>query len=795
VALTPGQKIECSCGHKFYFGEDTLVRAENENANACPICGANLDLTGTPPGAEVKCENCGAALELAVEDEGGEGQTRLHAALPQGGAGIAPGTTLGRCRIEHELGRGAMGAVYLAQHLTLDIPVAVKVMLPRYGNVEEYKARFYREARTAARLNNPNVVRVHDCGEENGLLYLVMEYVDGGSVKDLLDAKGRLDVPEVVEIGKAVCRALIEAARHNIVHRDIKPDNIMRTSDGIYKLADLGLAKQISDQSFDAALTMASVSMGTPFYMAPEQAIDARSCDARADIYALGATLYHLLCGRPPFTGDKTYEIMQQHVSGTCPPPSAINRGVPPELDRIIGRAMMKKPEDRYESAAEMLEALQAFAGTSTSTGGTVPPPPKKTKRRRRRRVLIAAGAALFLLLLILSAGNDKRKRSGKAGTEGGRPPSADNGTQLAEQTGAFRVTAFEVVTLVRPNRKAEGSLDVEIELPVRPGPDDHPKASVRFRDMNYDMEATPEGRFHVHVGPTTPIQFGEKLTVALRTEPKAKATTLPLVVTAPPPAGPKPTDPEPKRTADPIITLHWELIPGEKNVHYRVEVGRLLINGDWQALYTHEAGVDVTSATIKRKELFAKLFGLAASTPLCIRYVAYKDVKIPGLNAWQRATAITEIRLSTGQTGKWKLGGSTEVTAWANSLDKDKSLTGANPGRCRELYSKYARNIVPPLWRLVIRGADQGIERFWAAYTLAEVCPREVAADGLALAIPSPVEQRRVLRKLFDDLSRTPESFPEAFRELLRDVQRSLRNRFGPISRGWPRPFPQSRR
>ncbi len=779
MALTPGQRIECSCGHKFYFGEDTLVRAENENANACPICGASIDLTGTPPGAEVKCGKCGAVLELAVEDERGGGQTRLHAALPSGGAGIAPGTTLGRCRIERELGRGAMGAVYLAQHLTLDIPVAVKVMLPRYGNVEEYKARFYREARTAARLNNPNVVRVHDCGEENGLLYLVMEYVDGGSVKDLLDAKGHLDVPEVVEIGKAVCRALIEAARHNIVHRDIKPDNIMRTSDGIYKLADLGLAKQISDQSFDAGLTMASVSMGTPFYMAPEQAIDARSCDARADIYALGATLYHLLCGRPPFTGDKTYEIMQQHVSGTCPPPSAINRAVPPELDRIIGRAMMKKPEDRFESAAEMLEALQAFAGTSASTGGAAAAVPANPKRRRRRRILITAGTALFLLLLILSAANDKKNR-----------PTVAGDTQDAQSAGVFRLTGFEVTTLTRPNRKPEGALDIEIELPERPGPEDHPEASVRFRDMNYDMENTTEGRFHVHIGPTAPIQTGEKIVVALRAGPNAEVKTLPLVVTAAPTAGPKPRDPEFQRPADPIITIHWEPIPDEKEVHYRIEVGRLLINGDWQALYTHDAGVDVTFARIERKELFAKLFGLAASTPLGIRYIAFKDVKVPNLNAWQRAVAITEIRLSSGQTGKWKLGGSTEVTAWANSLDEDKSLTGANPGRCRELYAKYAGKVVPPLWRLVIRGADQGIERFWAAYTLAKVCPPEVAASGFALTIPSPIEQRRVLRKLFEDVSRGPEAFPEAFSELLRDVQRTLRSRFGPAPRNWRRPF-----
>lgn len=266
---------------------------------------------------------------------------------------------IGGYKIKKIIGEGGMGRVYLAKHNKLGIFIAIKTMLPGYGAIKNYAERFYREARTAAKINHPNVVRIYDCGNENDTLFIIMEYVTGGSTGDLLKKQGKLPSYTVINIAKDICQALIEAQKFGIIHRDIKPVNIMCDEDGVFKLADLGLAKQISPNKTVESLTIEATGLGTPIYMSPEQFIDAKSCDIRSDIYALGVTLYHLLCGKPPFESDSQLELFKMHSEKIPERPTKINPDIPEELEKIIGKCMGKTPDQRYSTPQEILDDLK----------------------------------------------------------------------------------------------------------------------------------------------------------------------------------------------------------------------------------------------------------------------------------------------------------------------------------------------------------------------------------------------------------------------------------------------------
>jgi len=287
-----------------------------------------------------------------------------------GGAELAPGQILGRCRIERELGRGGMGAVYLAHHLTLEVPVAVKVLPPHFAAKNpQFAARFLREGRLAARLAHPNLMAVRDADrdEQTGLHYLVLEFVDGGSVKDRIDA-GPIAPAEALDIAIGVAEALVAAAEHRIVHRDIKPDNIMLTRKGQVKLADLGLAKDIGQEGGGG--TMSEAMMGTPAYMSPEQIQDAKHVDARADLYSLGATLYHMLVGATPYQADSTVHLLMKVVHEPLPDPRVRRPELPSAAAELCLRLMAKKPEDRPASAVVALAEIRA----ARAKIGTAPP-------------------------------------------------------------------------------------------------------------------------------------------------------------------------------------------------------------------------------------------------------------------------------------------------------------------------------------------------------------------------------------------------------------------------------------
>lgn len=274
---------------------------------------------------------------------------------------LKAGDRIGKCEIVRLLGKGGMGAVYLARHTTLDILVAVKTLAPDSISEDKREAnRFIREARLAAQIRHPNVVAIMDADmdEENGLYYIVMEYVDGGNLAEYLQGEP-LDPEWVFSVIYQISEALQEASRFGIVHRDIKPHNIMVNDQGVAKLADLGLAKSVGHDS--VSLTVMGSALGTPAYMSPQQAADAKSADGRDDIYSLGATLYECLTGKPPFDGESVYSVITKVVTKTPADPRRVVPDAPTTLVALCGKMMARERDKRYANAEELMADLNVI--------------------------------------------------------------------------------------------------------------------------------------------------------------------------------------------------------------------------------------------------------------------------------------------------------------------------------------------------------------------------------------------------------------------------------------------------
>ncbi len=266
----------------------------------------------------------------------------------------------GRYELDGVVGRGGMAEVYRARDLRLDRIVAVKTLREDLSRDQTFQARFRREAQSAASLNHPSIVAVYDTGEDDTgtshIPFIVMEYVDGRTIRDLLRDDRRLLPDRALEITDGVLRALDYSHRNGIVHRDIKPGNVMLNRQGEIKVMDFGIARAMSDNQ--ATMTQTAQVIGTAQYLSPEQARGER-VDSRSDLYSVGCLLYDLLTGRPPFTGDSPVAIAYQHVRENPIPPSRVDPELPGWADPIVLRAMAKDPNDRYQSASEMRSDLQ----------------------------------------------------------------------------------------------------------------------------------------------------------------------------------------------------------------------------------------------------------------------------------------------------------------------------------------------------------------------------------------------------------------------------------------------------
>jgi eukaryotic-like serine/threonine-protein kinase len=344
----------------------------------------------------------------------------------------------GRYELDGVVGRGGMAEVYRARDIRLDRVVAVKTLREDLARDHTFQARFRREAQSAASLNHPSVVAVYDTGEDSSgsshIPYIVMEYVDGRTLRDLLRDDRRLLPERALEITDGVLRALDYSHSHGIVHRDIKPGNVMLTLGGQVKVMDFGIARAVSDAQ--ATMTQTAQVIGTAQYLSPEQARGER-VDARSDLYSTGCLLYELLTGRPPFLGDSPVAIAYQHVRENPIPPSHLDPEVPQWADAIVLRAMAKDPGERYQSAAQMRADIQRalsgmpVAGPRTATYGatqrmgpatamTANPtraipdyqygapedgyPPGGPKRRRRTALWWALGVLLVVAVVAVVA-------------------------------------------------------------------------------------------------------------------------------------------------------------------------------------------------------------------------------------------------------------------------------------------------------------------------------------------------------------------------------------------------------
>ncbi|MDD7986819.1 serine/threonine-protein kinase [Lentisphaera marina] len=260
--------------------------------------------------------------------------------------------------LEKLLGRGGMGAVYLSHHPLLNIPLAIKIFEPHNSiDQEEFQQRFVREGLLAASIEHQNLVRIYDAGVDGSRNFLAMEFIDGPDLGGLLkNSPDGLDEGFVRDAALGISDALKLAHSKGIIHRDIKPENILMTPKGYVKLADLGIAK---DQESELNVTATGIALGTPHYIAPEQALDACSADQRSDIYTLGATLYHLLCGSTPYEGKSPLEVMMKHVQEPMEHPIIRKPSMNADFANIISKMMEKRPEMRYQSCDELIDDLK----------------------------------------------------------------------------------------------------------------------------------------------------------------------------------------------------------------------------------------------------------------------------------------------------------------------------------------------------------------------------------------------------------------------------------------------------
>jgi serine/threonine protein kinase len=459
--------------------------------------------------------------------------------------------------LERELGGGGMSRVFLAHESALGRRVVIKVLLPELAAGVSVE-RFRREIQLAAQLQHPHIVPLLSAGESEGLPYFIMPFVTGESLRARLTREGELPIAETVRILRDVVSALAYAHARGVVHRDIKPDNVLISS-GVAVVTDFGVAKAVSVSAGSptaGGLTSLGVALGTPAYMAPEQATASPHMDHRADIYAFGAMAYEMLTGTPPFSGRSPQAVLAAHVVEEPPPIELRRPGVPPMLANLVRESLAKRPADRPQSAADVMNSLDSIA---TPTGGTVPTTAvlsvnQKELRRSRRWPLVGAFGALALLGLGAALWLGRAPRTAVSPTpvteeqgtatppsadtvapkpEASRAPPAQQGSPVADKERTRPTKTDRSATVQRERRKPGAEA-----VPTAPQPAAEPaSAEDTVRNTAPSVEPAPS---------TTVAQAAA--------ESAARPSTTPSVVAPPPPTAPAAAPPPPPLDQKPAI-------------------------------------------------------------------------------------------------------------------------------------------------------------------------------------------------------------------------------------------------
>ena len=383
----------------------------------CPECKTSLQVELWMIGELAECPSCHKEIKLHCVSSPPETNIEIKENYkPIPGASCKKGEILGKYQICRCLGVGGMGEVYLARHTVMETFCALKLLKPEVAvRNRALPERLIREAKIAAQLQHPNIITVFDAciDRENNRSYIVMEYVDGVTVEEMLK-NGPLPEEQVLEIAKHVTSALVAASRIGIVHRDIKPANIMVTKQGMIKLADLGIAKGDAN-TVGVTLTQDNAVLGTPNYASPEQLRSSHHVDARADVYSLGATMYHMLTGIMPFAGDTVFNVMAKVLEETLPPLESCGRNISPMTRDLVERMLAKDPKDRPPNAVELLQELRAIDPNNITVSGKLKKLRKRTKKndppadksvsgvkKKITQIYNLFTAVLLLILLVL---------------------------------------------------------------------------------------------------------------------------------------------------------------------------------------------------------------------------------------------------------------------------------------------------------------------------------------------------------------------------------------------------------